>query len=98
MINSTVLEVATGMIFRILFNMDSIHLFSALWRHPALLAQISPPSAAVLDAAQPVAALQALPRGRFPIRSIKEAFHDHLHRQPLEDRKGRATAERHPRH
>jgi len=48
-----------------LLNVDSLHLFRALWDHPALMAQLAAP--AIPDAAAVVAQLQALPIGWDPL-------------------------------
>jgi hypothetical protein len=48
--------------FSALFNVDSVHLFSTLWQHPALIAQISTPSATP-DSISALKGLTELPIG-----------------------------------
>lgn len=51
-----------ALVFSALFNVDSVHLFSALWQHPALVAQISMPSATP-DSVSTLKGLNELPIG-----------------------------------
>ncbi|MDX8399085.1 MAG: hypothetical protein R8K20_02405 [Gallionellaceae bacterium] len=53
---------AIAFVFAAVFNVDSIHLFSTLWQHPALIAQISMP-ASTPDAVAALKSLNELPIG-----------------------------------
>lgn len=50
---------AIALVLAVIFNIDSFHLFSTLWQHPALITQISTPQSS--EAA--LKALKALPIG-----------------------------------
>lgn len=71
--SSMVISLLLSLLLAMLFNIDSIHLFRALWQHPALAAQIDGASTTV--SAQTIDALMTLPIGW---RSFPPALDDSL--------------------
>ena len=70
---SGMISLLLSLLIAVIFNIDSIHLFSTLWQHPALTAQLSVPAAAIDGRA--LDALRTLPVGwtHFP-PSIDTSF------------------------